>query len=454
MRRPLRSTSLALAVAGLAVVAATGAPAQAAPAISGPGASAADTAIGTYFPITKNQRILDTRSTLGGHQGPLGAKAEFALQVGGVAGLPTGNTASAVVLNLTGVSPTASTYVTAYPSGTTRPTVSSINLAPKSIRSNLVTVPVGADGKVKLFNNAGSLNLVVDVMGFYARTDVQGTYGIGSMYYIADPERIYDSRTDGGAWAPGDGVDLSLDYGAEDNADVRAFAVNITAISPSASGYITAWDGSDPMPTASSVNFVKGQVVPNMAVVPTSADVDGVPTIAVVNGSLNASTNFAVDIVGVYAANGTSGLRFTPLAPRRIVDTRNGTGGFTGVIGAKVTKKFQAPASVAIDSTWSLVGNATAISPTAATYLTVFADGDARPAVSNLNAATGETVANAAVVNLGLGNIFDVYNNAGSLNLAVDVSGRFDEYTVPAVGLASSATSSEPVLGGVHVTRR
>lgn len=454
MRRPLRSTSLALAVAGLAVVAATGAPAQAAPAITGPGASAADTAIGTYFPITKNQRILDTRSTLGGHQGPLGAKAEFALQVGGVAGLPTGNTASAVVLNLTGVSPTAATYVTAYPSGTTRPTVSSINLAPKSVRSNLVTVPVGADGKVKLFNNAGSLHLVVDVMGFYARTDVQGAYGIGSMYYIADPERIYDSRTDGGAVAPGDGVDLGLDYGAEDNADVRAFAVNITAISPSASGYITAWDGSDPMPTASSVNFVKGQVVPNMAVVPTAADVDGVPTIAVVNGSLNASTNFAVDIVGVYAVNGTSGLRFTPLAPRRIVDTRNGTGGFKGLIGAKVTKKFPAPTSVAVDSTWSLVGNATAIAPTAATYLTVFADGDTRPAVSNLNAAVGETVANAAVINLGLGNIFDVYNNAGSLNLAVDVSGRFDEYTVPAVGLTTSATPSEPVLGGVHVTRR
>lgn len=454
MRRPRRSISLALAVAGLAVIAATGAPAQAAPAITGPGASPTDTAIGTYFPITKNQRILDTRSTLGGHKGVLGARSEFALQVGGAAGLPTGDTASAVVLNLTGVSPTAATYVTAYPSGTTRPTVSSINLAPKSVRSNLVTVPVGADGKVKLYNNAGSLNLVVDVMGFYARTDVQGTYGIGSMYYISNPERWFDSRGDGGALAAGEGVDLSLDYGPADNADVRAFAVNITAISPTASGYITAWDGSTPMPNASSVNFVKGQVVPNMAVVPTSVNGAGAPTIAVVNGSASAATQVAVDIVGVYLANSASGLRFTPLAPTRIVDTRNGTGGFKGLIGAKVTKKFAAPGGVAIDPTFALVGNATAISPTAATYLTVFADGGTRPAVSSLNAVAGETVANAAVVNLGPGTLFDAYNNAGSLNLAMDVAGRFDEYTVPTAGLATSAVTSAPALGSVHVTRR
>ena len=62
MRRPLLLT-LAVAIGGATLAAAAGAPAQAAAAIS-PGALPGDTAVGTYYPITKNQRILDTRTTL------------------------------------------------------------------------------------------------------------------------------------------------------------------------------------------------------------------------------------------------------------------------------------------------------------------------------------------------------------------------------------------------------
>jgi hypothetical protein len=452
MRRPLFSTSLALAVAGLAVTSAVGVPAQASPVIAA-ASLAGDTAIGTYYPVT-NQRILDTRTTNGGHKAPLVAKGELALQVGGRAGVPAGNAASAVVLNLTGVLPTAPTYLTAYPSGTTRPGVSSINLPPKAIRANLVTVPVGADGKVKLYNNAGSVNAVVDVMGFYARTDIQGTYGIGSMYGIdPNPERLYDTRVDdGGApLLPGDSITLSLDYG-DVNPDVRAMAVNITAITPTTSGYLTAWDGSDPMPGTSNVNFVKGQVVPNMAVVPVRL-VNGLPEFVVANGP-NATTDVAVDIVGAYVAKQTEGLRFTPLTPRRIVDTRNGIGGFKAAIGEKVTKRFPAPSAVANDLTYALAGNATAIAPTKSTFLTVFADGDPRPAVSNLNAAVGETAANATVVNLGPGNFFNVYNNRGNVNLALDVAGRFDAYTVPGTTTTPSARAGSPAAGAMTAARR
>jgi hypothetical protein len=457
MRRRLLTTSLTLAAAGLTVVAAAGAPAQAATRILNP-AAAGDTAAGTYYPVTKNQRVLDTRGTLGGHKGPLGARGELALQVGGVAGVPAGNAASAVVLNLTGVLPTSSTYLTAYPSGTTRPGVSSINRPPKAIRSNLVTVPVGADGKVRIYNNSGSVNVVVDVMGFYARTDIQGTYGVGNMYYPdPSPERIFDSRAVGstGTLAAGDGVTLSLDYGAADNPNVRAFAVNITAITPNASGFITAWDGSGATPTASSVNFVKGQVVPNMAVVPTMLDDTGAPSIAVVNASPSASTNVAVDIVGVYLAGQSQGLRYTPLTPTRIVDTRTGTGGLKGVIGPKGVHRFQAPGSVAVDATYALVANATAIAPTAGTYVTLYAGGDPRPGVSNLNAATGEIAANAAFINLGPANVFDVYNNSGNINVAVDVAGRLDLFTVPAApAVGASREPVKPVIGAVTVTRR
>ncbi|MCX2184221.1 N-acetylmuramoyl-L-alanine amidase [Streptomyces sp. SKN60] len=54
-----------------------------------------------------------------------------------------------------------------YPYGTTRPNTSNLNVAAGQTVSNLVVVPV-VDGKVTLYNNAGTVDLVADVQGFYA----------------------------------------------------------------------------------------------------------------------------------------------------------------------------------------------------------------------------------------------------------------------------------------------
>ncbi|MBI4884752.1 MAG: hypothetical protein HY826_11945, partial [Actinobacteria bacterium] len=45
---------------------------------------------------------------------------------------------------------------------------------------------------------------------------------------------------------------------------VGSVAVNVTAINPSAAGYLTVWPTGQPRPNASNLNFVPGQVVPNM----------------------------------------------------------------------------------------------------------------------------------------------------------------------------------------------
>jgi hypothetical protein len=458
MRRPLLLT-LAVALGGVTVAAAS-APAQAAVTIS-PGALPGDTAVGTYYPITKNQRILDTRTTLGGHHGVLGPNSELALQVGGVAGVPAGAAASAAVVNLTAVAPTSTTYLTAYPSGGTRPTVSSINVAAKKVRANLVTVPLGADGKIRIYNQRGSVNVIVDVMGFFAKDDIQGTHGVGNMYEPTTPHRLFDSRTDPdfpGQLYPGDGFYLGVNFGAELNDDVRGYAINITAIKPSATGYLVAWDGSDPMPLASSINFTAGQVVPNMAFVPAipdSTDPDGTAYFGLVNNSSTARTHVAVDVVGVYVANQTEGYRFEPLAPTRVVDTRSGLGGVQGAIGANQARTYTAPSSVAGDSTGFLVGNATGITPTTATYMTISESGVERPNVSNLNLATGEVAANAAVVPLAEGNLFDVYNSLGSVDFALDVAGALNWYELPQPeGFAAASGGFDASGGTVQIQRR
>jgi hypothetical protein len=72
-------------------------------------------------------------------------------------------------LNLTATGPTASSYVTAYPDGTARPAQgSNLNFTKGETIPNLVTVPVGADGKIDLYNSGGSVNLVADLFGYFA----------------------------------------------------------------------------------------------------------------------------------------------------------------------------------------------------------------------------------------------------------------------------------------------
>ncbi len=75
--------------------------------------------------------------------------------------------ASAVVLNITAVDATASSHLTVWPSGAARPTASSLNVTAGATVANQVVVGVGAGGAVAIGNRAGSVDVVVDVVGWY-----------------------------------------------------------------------------------------------------------------------------------------------------------------------------------------------------------------------------------------------------------------------------------------------
>ncbi len=76
------------------------------------------------------------------------------------------NGVSAVVLNVTATQPSASSYVTVWPKGETRPLASNLNMAANQTIPNLVVAKVGAGGQVSLYNNNGSTHLVADVAGW------------------------------------------------------------------------------------------------------------------------------------------------------------------------------------------------------------------------------------------------------------------------------------------------
>lgn len=149
-------------------------------------------------------RVLDTRpgqQTVDGLYagvGAVGPAATVTVPVTGRAGIPATGVA-AVAVNITGISPTTATYVTAYPAGAATPAASTLNLAAGQAYANGSIVKVGTGGAITLYNAVGTTDLAVDVLGYYP-TD--GTY------VALTPARLTDTRpgattTDGGAAATG-----------------------------------------------------------------------------------------------------------------------------------------------------------------------------------------------------------------------------------------------------------
>jgi hypothetical protein len=74
------------------------------------------------------------------------------------------------VANVTAVNATTGTFITVFPGPSTQgvPTASDINDASSGAVPSLVVVGVGSDGTINLFNDVGSVNLIVDVLGYYS----------------------------------------------------------------------------------------------------------------------------------------------------------------------------------------------------------------------------------------------------------------------------------------------
>ncbi|MDT0213143.1 hypothetical protein Q9R29_04525 [Rothia sp. ARF10] len=416
-----------------------------------------DTPLGAFATVTNGpRRILDTRAANGvTTRSPLGTGQTLAVQVAGRGGVPSTASVTSVVMNVTAVSPTSGGYLSVHP-GPSRATTSSINFTKGVNLANLVTVPLGPDGKVRFANgNSGTVHVLADVVGYY-RTSAPTTLPYGS-FRQTQLQRIVDTRSEFGPLPGGYYFDVTLDYngvdGPEVNSHVTAALVNLTTTTQSGSGYLTAWSGAGEMPATSSINFVRGRSQANMALIPVRQEYDAdtdrfYPTVRIDNPS-GAATNVIIDIVGLYDDNtlieGWTSQRFRPLpAPVRIVDTRSSLG--MAALSAGQTRKVPAPSSVAGHQTYGLVANLTAVSPTTTTWLTAW-DADARPGVSNLNTVGKVSMANAAMVPLTWGNTFLVNNAAGSTHVLVDVAGSLEAYPVTAPP-PSDGTSLSPSRSG------
>ena len=231
--------------------------------------AAAAAGTGSLFTPVSPVRLMDTRNGTGGVTGPVGAAATVSLQVAGAGGVPASGV-TAVVLNVTATAATASTDVAVYQDGTTRSVASNLDFTAGPTVANLVVVPLGADGKLDFFNNAGTVQIIADLSGYY-------TAGRGSLYTPVSPVRLMDTRNGtGGVTGPvGAAATVSLQVAGTAGvpaSGVTAVVLKVTATAPTASSFVTAYPDGATRPVASSLDFASGQTVVNLVVVPLGTD--------------------------------------------------------------------------------------------------------------------------------------------------------------------------------------
>ncbi|MFE7588296.1 hypothetical protein ACFU6K_02770 [Kitasatospora sp. NPDC057512] len=245
----------------------------------------------TFQPVTPS-RALDTRTTgPNGTAQPVGTDGTVNVKLAGRNRVPADG-ATAVVLNVTATDTTDSSHLTVYPHGTARPVTSNLNFAARDTVPNLVTVPLGADGSIDLYNHYGSANFVVDVFGFYTSAPS------GSGFTPTGPTRVADTR-DPGRQKVGPGEVLSWPVGENSGLGttaVSAVVLNVTATGPTSAGHLDAYPNGSPRPSSSNLNYTAGQTVANSVIVP----VDATGIVNFYNNS--GSVDVVVDLFGYFTA--------------------------------------------------------------------------------------------------------------------------------------------------------
>jgi hypothetical protein len=260
-------------------------------------------------------------------------------------------------------------------------------------------------------------DVILDINGYFAAPGAQ-TY----QFYSLPPCRLLDTRNNqhGGTLQPGVERDYIIAGHCGIPTTATAYSFNVTVVPTTGKlDYLTVWPKGEMRPNVSTLNDPTGTVVANAAIVPAGANN------ATAFYASAQPTDLILDVNGYFAPAGTGGLSLYPVAPCRVLDTRNvGTGQpFQGTYnspnGIEVLTSPCAPPS----TSKAFVFNATVVPPFELPYLTLWPHGRSQPNVSTLNAADGAITSNMAIVPTNDGSI-NAYA-AALTQLILDISGYF-----------------------------
>ncbi len=303
-----------------------------------------------------------------------------------------GASTRAVAVNLTATGTRTIGWFAAYPCDGPRPQVSNLNHVRDHTVAAAAIVPVGPSGDICVYNDT-SAQVVVDLFGrFDDSVDVVD----------ANPVRLHDSRPSGVRQAAY--TELRLRIGAP---GTGAVALNVTALDADVSGFVTVQACGTSGLETSNVNVAAGSVTPNLVM----ATPDSQGDVCIL-----ASTAVHL-IVDRFVSFGVDASIDVPPA-RRVVDTRSD--GSVRAAGRVVRYSAVPPRSGG--SSGGVFMNVTLVDADQAGYGTVYPCAEGRPDTSNVNVATGQTIANFAVVRPDVNGEICVYSSAAA-DVLVDVLG-------------------------------
>jgi sugar lactone lactonase YvrE len=218
-------------------------------------------------------RVADTRNATGTYGGPsLGTGGERDFPIPASACAPP-SSATAFSLNVTAVPQRTLQYLTAWPTGETRPFVSTLNSWTGTVVANAALVPAGTNGSVSIYVTDPS-NVILDLDGYFGPPGGAGALS----FYPVTPCRVADTRNaDGPFGGPGLGTQGVRSFAIPASPcyvppTAVAYSVNITVVPSGTLGYITVWPTGQTQPYVSTLNSFDGAIVANAAIVPAGAE--------------------------------------------------------------------------------------------------------------------------------------------------------------------------------------
>jgi hypothetical protein len=217
------------------------------------------------------------------------------------------------------------------------------------------------------------------------------------------PVRVIDSRNTGAVQA---GQTITVPLGSRMPAGATGVVLNVTAVDPLATGYLSVYPCGGTSTTVSNVNYVAGRTVPNAVIVGLGA----AQSVCVFS---SATTNVLVDLTGSFSGG------FNAVMPERLLDTRS-----TAPVAASTVQRVQVAGRAGIPAEANTAAlNVTAVDPSSGGFLTVFPCGE-RPNTSSVNFAAGQVAPNFVVTELSATGEVCVFASA-STQLLVDAFGWF-----------------------------
>jgi hypothetical protein len=331
---------------------------------------------------------------------------------------------ASVVVNITVTAPEGPGFLTAYQTGSPQPVASNLNYVKGQTVATLAIVPVDVSESITLYSRAKA-HIVVDAAGWFSLAGAASP--AAGLFHGLSPARLLDTRTGLGATTPSAGQTIDLPVtgnGGVPATGVSAVVLNLTTAGSTVDGYVTAYPTGGQRPLASTLNFAKGRIVANRVIVPIGAG----GAVSLFNAA--GSTPLIADVTGWFGDGSdpaSGGAYFAGVGPFRIMDTRPsltlGPGKTFEVRVAGINSDL--PAMDSRIPPTGFVASVTAVTPTAAGFLTAYPSNTPRPTASDVNFTAGSTVAGLVVGKLGGDGGFTVFNSAGRTDLVVDLSGFF-----------------------------